>query len=172
MQCGERAVFQGVFVDMELAMQRFLGQAASPARLTTARHIGREIVEAWRSGRITTAQALGAIAEIRRCLSAPAPPPRALYELTKTSIDAGPSVRNTLAMDENRCSCGASHADLVPAGVQEVDDREYLELGTCPVCGTTLCIRQWHLSSSAKWRASAPTRREPPSPSSFPASRG
>jgi hypothetical protein len=62
-----------------------------------------------------------------------------------------------------RCTCGAVHAELVPAGVQEVDDREYLELGTCPMCGTTLCVREWHLSSSAHWRASVPSGRDPPS---------
>jgi hypothetical protein len=65
-------------------------------------------------------------------------------------------------MDDTRCTCGASRDVLVPAGLQEVDDREYLELGTCPKCGTTLCVREWRLSSSAKWRVSLPVSREPP----------
>jgi hypothetical protein len=69
-------------------------------------------------------------------------------------------------MAEMRCTCGAVCDHLLPAGVQEVDDREFLELGTCPVCGTTLCVRQWTLSSSAKWRASIPPARESRSSSS------
>ena len=68
-----------------------------------------------------------------------------------------------------RCSCGTVFDAAVPLGVQEVDEREYLELASCPQCGTTLCVRQWLLSSSAKWRASIPPGREASSSAEIPA---
>jgi hypothetical protein len=39
-----------------------------------------------------------------------------------------------------------------PAGSWEADEREWLELATCPSCGTTLTIAVTRLSSSARWR--------------------
>lgn len=76
------------------------------------------------------------------------------------------TLANAVTMDAMlrvRCTCGAAQAELLPAGVQEVDDQEYLELGTCQLCGTTLCVREWHLSASSRWRASVPPGREPQS---------
>ncbi|MGD0679488.1 MAG: hypothetical protein ABSC94_29210 [Polyangiaceae bacterium] len=73
-------------------------------------------------------------------------------------------------MNEARCTCGAVHDNLVPAGVQEVDEDEYLELANCPVCGSTLCVRQWRLSASARWSVSVPPGRDPRSSSSLRAS--
>jgi hypothetical protein len=176
-----------VALDLEDALEAFLGTGAGPVRLATARHIARETLEAWRSGRISTAQALRTLGEARELVgqfvrpeavrqSDAAPSGRTPTDGTQASsptrgtIGAMPAVRNhENAMAEMRCTCGAIHDHLLPAGVQEIDDREYLELGTCPACGTTLCVRQWTLSSSAKWRASTPASRERTSSSSIPA---
>ncbi len=174
---------------MEDALQGFLGTGGGPIRMATARYIAREALEAWRDGRISTAQAVRALGEARDSVrrfvrpegvrrSDVAPPGRTRTDGSRGSgrpagtIDGLSAVRkNEKAMAEMlRCTCGAIHDHLLPAGVQEVDDREYLELGTCPACGTTLCVRQWTLSSSAKWRASIPPSREArTSSSSIPA---
>jgi hypothetical protein len=173
-------------LDLEDALEGFLGSGAGPIRMATARYIAREALDAWRDGRISTAQAVRALGEARdsiRCFVRPAgvrrsdvaPPGRTRTDGSRGSmpaggtIDAAAAVRNNEKdMGEMRCTCGAIHDHLLPAGVQEVDDREYLELGTCPACGTTLCVRQWTLSSSAKWRASIPPSREARSSSSIP----
>jgi hypothetical protein len=172
---------------MEDALEGFLGTGAGPIRMATARYIAREALDAWRSGRISTAQAVRALSEARDSIrrfvppeivrrSDVAPSGRTRIDGSRGSapssgtIDAASAVRNNeKAMGEMRCTCGAIHDHLLPAGVQEVDDREYLELGTCPACGTTLCVRQWTLSSSAKWRASIPPARDTRSSSSIPA---
>jgi len=53
-----------------------------------------------------------------------------------------------------RCTCGAVHRreDFKPRGTLEVDDREWLDLATCPSCGSTIAISVHRLSSSARWR--------------------
>jgi hypothetical protein len=178
-------------VDIDDALKSFLGCGSSPVRMSTAYYVARETIEAWRSGRISTQQALRALADtrdsvrgalrpaaVRQTGAAPADEPAAA-ERPQTAPspsdpagtnDAALAVRNNKkSMSEMRCTCGAIQDHLVPAGVQEVDDREYLELGTCPQCGTTICVRQWRLTSSAHWRASIPPSRDARSSSSIPA---
>jgi hypothetical protein len=45
-------------------------------------------------------------------------------------------------MQAIRCSCGATHA---PNAVQQIGrqyglDGEYMDLGNCPACGSTICV--------------------------------
>lgn len=41
-----------------------------------------------------------------------------------------------------RCSCGATHLpdDMQRIGRQYGLDGEYMDLGNCPTCGSTICV--------------------------------
>ncbi len=91
--------------------------------------------------------------------------------LESISVDCDPDVRSGLnamavvtvavCMDAIRCSCGASHSRdaMHPIGRQRGLDGEYMDLGNCPSCGSTLCIATNPRGATSQRAAAQPHSR-------------